>query len=209
MQDFLVPAGSATSFTFDKSKFVAIASHAACLAVTISGVECRNKANDLLGNYITATMESSGGSFTVTPSSDHNFVAEPQLCKVIFNVAYNLDFGTATLINPNTGTSVGNGTSITYTSRDFGFFKMKKRDTAPTSYDETIRIIDLTTVFMTSADTIDSSFGNEWQELYTASFKATGLTYSATYTVGALTQDPRTYLPGYDVTGKTFELVVS
>ena len=62
---------------------------------------------------------------------------------------------------------------------------------------------------MTSADSIDNSFGAGWRELYTASFKATGLTYSATYTVGALTQDPRTYLPGYDVTGQTFELVDS
>jgi len=35
VQDFLVPAGVATSFTFDKSKFVATASHAACLSVTI------------------------------------------------------------------------------------------------------------------------------------------------------------------------------
>ena len=84
---------------------------------------------------MTATMDSSGGSLTVTPSSSHDFVENPRLCKVIFNVAYNLASGTATLINPATGTPVGNGPSISYTSRDFGFFMMKKRDTAPTSYD--------------------------------------------------------------------------
>ena len=111
---------------------------------------------------MTATMDSSGGSFTVTPSSSHDFVAEPRLCDVIFNVAYNLASGTATLINPDTGTTVGNGTSITYTSRDFGFFEIYKRFGAPTSYYEIIRIIDLTEVFMTSADLIDNSFGNKW-----------------------------------------------
>ena len=83
---------------------------------------------------MTATMDSSGGSFTVTPSSSHDFVAEPRLCDVIFNVAYNLASGTATLINPDTGTTVGNGIFIAYRSRDFGFFMMKKRDAAPTSY---------------------------------------------------------------------------
>ncbi len=83
---------------------------------------------------MTATMDSAGGSFTVTPSSSHDFVAEPRLCKVIFTVAYNLASGTATFIN-STGATVGTGTSVTYASRDFGFFKIKKRDTAPASYD--------------------------------------------------------------------------
>jgi len=71
---------------------------------------------------MTSTMESSGGSFTVTPSFTHDFVAAPRLCKVIFSVAYNLTSGTATLINPATGSSVGTGTSVDHTSIDFGFF---------------------------------------------------------------------------------------
>jgi hypothetical protein len=106
---------------------------------------------------MTATMDSSGLSFKVTPSSSHDFVAAPRLCKVIFNVAYNS--GTATFLDPDTGANVGTGTSVQYTSRNFGFFEIRKRDTAPTSYDQTTRNIDLTTVFTTSADSIDRTYG--------------------------------------------------
>ena len=69
---------------------------------------------------MTATMDSSGGSFTVTPSSTYDFVAAPLLCKVTFNV--NPTLSTATFIDPNTGASVGPATSISYTSKDFGAF---------------------------------------------------------------------------------------
>jgi len=71
---------------------------------------------------------------------------------------------------------------------------MKKRDEAPASYGETTRSIDMSTVFITSADSIDSSFGNDWHQLYTAAFKATGLTYSANYSIGTLKLDPRNYI---------------
>jgi hypothetical protein len=69
---------------------------------------------------MTATMDSSGGSFTVTPSSTYDFVLAPLLCKVIFNV--NPTSSTATFIDPVTGNTVGPATSISYTSRDFGAF---------------------------------------------------------------------------------------
>ena len=133
---------------------------------------------------MTATMDSSGGSFTVTPSSTYDFVAAPLLCKVIFNI--NPTSGTATFID-STGATVGTGSSISYTSRDFGAFQIKKKDNAPTSYGPTSSPIDLTTVFQTSADIIDSNYGNEWSALYSTSFKATGLTYTATYTIDTLT----------------------
>ena len=68
---------------------------------------------------MTATMDSSGGSFTVTPSPTYDFVAAPLLCKVIFNI--NPTSGTATFID-STGATVGTGSSISYTSRDFGAF---------------------------------------------------------------------------------------
>ena len=136
---------------------------------------------------MTATMDSSGGSFTVTPSSTYDFVAAPLLCKVIFNI--NPTSGTATFIDPTTGKTVGTGSSISYTSRDFGAFQIKKRDDAPTSYVATSRTIDLAIVFKTSADSIDNTYVNEaeWLELYSTSFKAIGLTYTDTYTIGTLT----------------------
>ena len=68
---------------------------------------------------MTATMDSSGESFTVTPSAFHDFVAFPQLCKVTFNV--NPTFGTATFIDPVTRNPVGPATSFSY-ARDFGAF---------------------------------------------------------------------------------------
>ena len=68
---------------------------------------------------MTATMDSSGGSFTVTPSSTYDFVAAPLLCKVIFNV--NPTLSAATFID-STGAYVGPATYISYTSRDFGAF---------------------------------------------------------------------------------------
>ena len=71
---------------------------------------------------MTATMDSSGGSFTVTPSSSHDFVAAPLLCNVNFNVAYNPTYGSVTFINPISGNTVGTGTFISYASRDFGGF---------------------------------------------------------------------------------------
>ena len=136
---------------------------------------------------MTATMDSSGGSFTVTASSNYDFVLAPLLCKVIFNV--NPTSGTATFIDPATGNPIetGSSISISYASRDFGAFQIKKKDDAPTSYDATSRTIDLTTVFKTSADSIDNTYGAEWSALYSTSFKATGLTYTATYTIGTLT----------------------
>ena len=134
---------------------------------------------------MTATMASSGGSFTVTPSSTYEFVAAPLLCKVIFNV--NPTSGTATFIDSN-GATVGPATQISYTSKDFGAFQIKKRSDAPTSYDATSRTIDLTSVFTTSADSIDNTYAAEWLALYSTSFKATGLTYTTpTYTIGTLT----------------------
>ncbi len=69
---------------------------------------------------MTATMDSSGESFTVSPSATYDFVAVPLLCKVIFNI--NPTSGTATFIDPTTGNTVGTGLSISYTSRDFGAF---------------------------------------------------------------------------------------
>ena len=132
---------------------------------------------------MTAIMVSSGESFTIRPSSTHDFVAAPLLCKVIFNI--NPTSGTATFIN-STGATVGTGSSISYTSRDFGAFQIKKRDDAPTSYVAKSRTIDLATVFKTSADNIDNTYGAEWSALYSTSFKATGLTYTATYTIGTL-----------------------
>ncbi len=134
---------------------------------------------------MTATMDSSGESFTVTPSSTYDFVLAPLLCKIIFSI--NPTFGTVTLIDPATGNENGSATSISYTSRNFGAFQIKKKDNAPTSYGSTSSPIDLTTVFQTSADIIDSNYGNEWSELYSTSFKATGLTYTPTYTIGTLT----------------------
>ena len=134
---------------------------------------------------MTATIDSSGGAFTVTPSSSYDFVASPLLCKVIFNI--NPTSGTATFIDPTTGKTVGTGSSISYTSRDFGAFQIKKRDDAPTSYVATSRTIDLAPVFKTSADNIDNTHGAEWSALYSTSFKATGLTYTATYTIDTLT----------------------
>ena len=152
---------------------------------------------------MTATMDSSGGSFTVTPSSTYDFVAAPLLCKVIFNI--NSTSGAATFIDSN-GATVGPATQISYTSKDFGAFQINKRNDVPTSYEATSRSIDLTTVFKTSADIVDNTYGAEWSELYSTSFKATGLTYTTpTYIIGSLTQDPRAYLSGYDVIGETFE----
>ena len=107
LQDFLVPAGVSTSFTFDKSKFQPAASHASCLTVTISSVECRDKGGTVVASQMTATMDSSGGSFTVTPSSTYDFVAAPLLCKVIFNV--NPTLSTATFIDSN-GAHIGPAT---------------------------------------------------------------------------------------------------
>ena len=68
---------------------------------------------------MTATMNSSGSSFNVTPSITYDFVAAPLLCKVIFNV--NPYFDTATFIDSN-GAYVGPATSISYASRDFGAY---------------------------------------------------------------------------------------
>ena len=109
----------ATSFTFDKSKFRPAAPQATCLTVTILSVECRDKVGTLSTDKMTATMDSSGESFTVTPSATHDFVAFPQLCKVTFNV--NPTFGTATFID-STGANIGQASAISYTSRDFGAF---------------------------------------------------------------------------------------
>ena len=133
---------------------------------------------------MTATMDSSGGSFTVTPSSTYDFVAAPLLCKVIFNI--NPTLSTATFIDSN-GDYVGPATQISYTSRDFGAFQIKKRDDAPTSYGATSRTIGLATVFKTSTDSIDNTYSADWSALYSDSFKATGLTYTDTYTIGTLT----------------------
>jgi hypothetical protein len=151
---------------------------------------------------MTATMDSSGGSFTVTPSSTYDFVADPLLCRVIFNV--NPTSGMAKFIDPTTGVTVETGSSISYTSRDLGAFSLKKRSDAPTFYDATSRTIDLTTVFKTSADSIDNTYGAEWSALYSTSFKATGLTYAATYSESTMKENIRAYLPGYDVIGQTF-----
>ena len=136
---------------------------------------------------MTATMDSSGESFTVTASSTYDFTATPLLCKIIFSI--NPTFGTATLIDPATGNEHGPATSISYTSRNFGAFQIKKKDNAPTSYGPTSSPIDLTTVFETSADSIDNTYVDfaEWLVLYSASFKATGLTYTAAYTIDTLT----------------------
>jgi len=68
---------------------------------------------------MTATMDSSGESFTVTPSSTYDFVFAPLLCKIIFSI--NPTFGTAIFID-HTGATVEEGDSISYTSRDFGAF---------------------------------------------------------------------------------------
>jgi hypothetical protein len=78
----------------------------------------------------------------------------------------------------------------------------------PQTYGTSIRAIDLIPIFGTSADKIVSpTYGVEYTTVYDASFKTSGLTYTATYTETALTENIRAYLPSYDVTGQTFELV--
>ena len=71
---------------------------------------------------MTATMDSSGGSFTLTPSSSHDFVAAPQLCKVKFNVAYNPTYTAVTFIDRYGNPDGTTGTFISYASRDFAVF---------------------------------------------------------------------------------------
>jgi hypothetical protein len=83
-----------------------------------------------------------------------------------------------------------------------------KKSDAPQTYANSVRSIDLSTIFETSADKIVSpTYGAAFTTVYDATFKTSGLTYTATYTETALTEKIRAYLPSYDVTGQTFELV--
>jgi hypothetical protein len=83
-----------------------------------------------------------------------------------------------------------------------------KQVDAPQTFANSVRTIDLSSIFETSADKIVSpTYGVNYTTVYDASFKTSGLTYTATYTEDALTQNIRAYLSSYDVTGQTFELV--
>lgn len=99
---------------------------------------------------------------------------------VRFNVKYNNPIGTVVnLINPSTQANAGTGSSVAY-EKFFGVFQISTKSDAPTSYVSSIRTIDLSTIFETSASNIDST-NTDWASVYTDSFKTPNLTYTATY----------------------------
>ena len=73
---------------------------------------------------------------------------------------------------------------------------MVKKGDAPQTFANSVRIIDLSSIFGTSADAIvTTTDNNDWTTVYDGSFKTSELTYTATYTETALNEDIRAYLP--------------